>query len=83
MGFVGVVQVDGGWWNGGAEKVLVPPMGPGRKSVGVRGCPLTPGPTEGGTGAALGPRKQFGGSTGATQATLWWCWGVPLTPRTT
>ena len=61
-------------------------MGPGRKSVGVRGSPLTPGPTQGGIGAAHGPRKQFGGSIGVScdpSGDSWWCWGLPLTPGTT
>ena len=45
VGCVGVLQVGGECWTGGAEEVLGPPLGPGEKSLRVRGCPLTPGPT--------------------------------------
>ena len=38
--------------------------GPGRKSVGLWGCPLTPGPTHGGIGASHGSQEQFNVSTG-------------------
>ena len=82
MGCVGVLEVGGEWWTGGAEEALGPPLGPGGKSGGVRGCPLIPGPTQGGIGAAHGPQNQFGGSTGVSHnpsGDSWWCWGVPLT----
>ena len=55
VGCVGVLQVGGEWWTGGAEEALGPPLGPGENSVGIRGCLLTPGPTQGGTGAARVP----------------------------
>ena len=61
-------------------------MGSGGKSVGVRGCPLTPGPTQGGTRATHEPKNQFGGSTGVSRdpsSDSWRRWSVPLTPETT
>ena len=86
MGYVRVLQMGGGWPNGGAGEVLGPPMGPGGKSMGVQGSLLTPGATQGGIGAAHGPRKQFGGSTGVScdpSGDSWRCRGVPLTFGTT
>ena len=59
----------------------MPPTGPGRKSVGVWGCPLTPGPTLGGIGAAHGSQEQFRGSTGMSRdpsTNSWRDGGVPL-----
>ena len=47
---------------------------------------MTPGPTQGGKGAAHGPEKQFGGSTGVSRDpsnNSWRYWGVPLTCETT
>ena len=72
MGYVRVLQVGGEWWNSGTKEVLGPPTGPKRKSAGVRGCPLTPRPTQGGIGASHGPGNN---SVGVV--------GCPMTPRTT
>ena len=52
--------------HGQLREVSGPPTGPGGKSVGVWGCPLTQGPTHGGIGAAHGFREQFSGSTGVS-----------------
>ena len=49
--------------------------------MGVFGCPLTPRPTQGGIGAAHGPRKQFSGGTGVScdpSNNSWRYGGVPL-----
>ena len=67
MGCVRVLQVGGGWWNGGAEEVLGPPMGPGGKSVGVRGWPLEPGANSG----------RYRGRPRAPQTIRWVYWGIP------
>ena len=63
-----------------------PPTGPGRKSVGVWGCPLTPGPTQGGIGAAHGSGEQFGWTVRVSRDpwnNSWRYSGVPLAPETT
>ena len=61
-------------------------MGPGSKSLGVRGCPLSPGPTHGGIGAAHKSQKRLGGSTGLS-CDPWnnsrRYWRVRLTPEAT
>ena len=61
---------------------------PGRKSVGVRGCPLPLplGPSQGGIGAAHRSQEQFCGSSGVFRSpsnNSWRYWGVPPTPEIT
>ena len=54
--------------------------------MGVWGCPLSPGPGEGGIGAAHGSQEQFNRSIGVSRDSSnnsWRYKGVPLTPETT
>ena len=49
-------------------------------------CPVPPGPTQGGIGAAHGSPKRFGGSIGVAgdpSNNSWRYWGVPMTRETT
>ena len=62
--------------NCAAEEALGPPLGPGGKSMGARGCPLAPGPTQGGRATAYAPRGHYGGSTRGCMAQL----GYPSDP---